>query len=620
MRPINSLQKPNYRGLINFNDHIVICINIRYNVFIMKTNPNLELEEYFGNPENAYHKQYRAMLDFFHYKMTADEVAARHGYTVSTVYSMSRDLKSKLKSSEGDPYFKAVTLGRRLLDEDGTLTAMIVALRKKYMSVPEIKTVLEAADITVSLQYIDAVLKKEGFARLPRRDNEMKQEQKMEMPEKLLAEKTRLLDFCREKFTSQLAGILCFLPFLQYYGLDQVIANSTYPETKQLDRATSIYAFLALKLSSIKRYSADDLWCMDRGMGLFAGLNVLPKTAWFSSYSSAVRREMNIDFLKSLYHIWQANEMLSDTANLDFTTVPYWGEADALENNWSGKRGKALASILALLVQDPDTGIICYGDMTLRHANQDDAILEFLDFHREGTPGTLKYLVFDSKATTYQNLDKLNKEQIKFVTIRRRGAKLVERIEKIKPSEWRKIRIKRANGKGRNIKVFEEKAKLKDYEEPIRQIYLSGHGKIKPAIIITNDFDTSLEEIVRKYSKRWLVEKEIAEHVDFFHFNRNSSGMVIKVDFDLTMTILAHNLYRLFARDLQGYSHCDAATLFDKFICNAGEIEIGDTLINVKLKRKRHLPMLLEHLDQVADLRIPWLNGMKIVFSAATTT
>ncbi len=96
--------------------------------------------------------------------------------------------------------------------------------------------------------------------------------------------------------------------------------------------------------------------------------------------------------------------------------------------------------------------------------------------------------------------------------------------------------------------------------------------------------------------------------------------MVIKVDFDLTMTILAHNLYRLFARGLQGYSHCDAATIFDKFIYNAGEIEIGDKLISVKLKRKRHLPMLLEHLDQVADLKIPWLNGMKVVFSAATTT
>jgi len=586
----------------------------------MKNNPNLEPESYFGNPENAYHRRYRAMLDFFHHKMTAHEVAAKHGYTVSTIYSLSRDLKTKLSSSLEDPFFKKVALGRKLLDEDGTLTAVIVALRKKYMSVPEIKSVLEAADINVSLLYIDAVLKKEGFARLPRRDREAKREIEVEIPEKLMAEKTRLLDFSPEKFTSQLAGILCILPFIKSYEIDQVIAGSTYPETKQLDRITSIYAFLALKLSNIKRYSADDLWCMDRGMGLFAGLNVLPKTAWFSSYSSAVQREMNIDFLKKLYQVWQANGMLSDTANLDFTTVPYWGEADALENNWSGKRGKALASILALLVQDPDTGIICYGDMTLRHTNQDDAILEFLDFHQKGAPGKLKYLVFDSKATTYQNLDRLNREQIKFVTIRRRGAKLVERIDRIKSAEWQKVRIKRANGKGRNVKIFEEKANLKDYEEPIRQIYLSGHGKIKPAIIITNDFDSTAEEIVRKYSRRWLVEKEIAEHVDFFHFNRNSSSMVIKVDFDLTMTILAHNLYRLWAKDLQGYAHCDAATIFDKFISNAGEIEIKDGLIEVKLKRKRHLPMLLEHLEQVADLKIPVLGDMKVVFSAATTT
>lgn len=592
---------------------------MHYNVFIMKNNPNLEPEEYFGKPENSYHKQYRAMMDFYHNKMSATEVAEKHGYTISTIYSMSRDLKAKLNDAE-DPYFKTVTLGRKLLDEDGTLTSMIVALRKNYLSVPEIKSVLEATDINVSLLYIDAVLKKEGFARLRRRDNETKRETQIKIPEQLLAEKTRTLDFSGERFTSQLASLLCFLPFIKYYELDKVIAASAYPETKLLNRTASIYAFLALKLSNIKRYSADDLWCMDRGMGLFAGLNVLPKTAWFSSYSSAVRREMNIDFLKRLHKLWHKNGMLSDTANLDFTAVPYWGDADALENNWSGKRGKALASMLTLLAQDPDTGIICYGDMTLRYENQDEAILEFLDFHQEGAPGKLKYLVFDSKFTTYQNLDKLNKQHIKFVTIRRRGTKLVERINKIKSSEWQKIKIKRANGKSRTVTVFEETAKLKDYEGLVRQIYLSGNGKIKPAIIITNDFDTPVAEIVRKYSKRWLVEKEIAEHVDFYHFNRNSSGMVIKVDFDLTMTILAHNLYRLFARGLEGYAHCDATTIFDKFIANAGDIEIGDTVINVRLKRKRHLPMLLEHLEKVGDVRIPWLNDMKVVFSASTTT
>ena len=52
----------------------------------------------------------------------------------------------------------------------------------------------------------------------------------------------------------------------------------------EISRVLSMLLFIALKLSSIKRYSADDAWCMDRGMGLFEGLNVLSKAAWFSSY------------------------------------------------------------------------------------------------------------------------------------------------------------------------------------------------------------------------------------------------------------------------------------------------------------------------------------------------
>lgn len=588
----------------------------------MKTNPNFTPEKYFNDKENAYHKQYLAMRDFYHKNMTAAQVADLHGYTVNTIYSMARDFKSRLQESTEDPFFKSVTLGRKLIDEEGSINSLIVEMRKQYMSVPEIKTALDAKEINVSLAYISSVINKEGFARLTRRDSQLKQEIEVQTTSILLAEKARALTFKKEKFTSQLAGILCFLPFIKHYNIDKAIAESSYPESKAISREASICSFLALKLSSIKRYSADDLWCMDRGMGLFAGLNVLPKTAWFSSYSSAVNREMNIAFLKSLQKIWSQHGMLSDTTNLDFTTIPYWGDADALENNWSGKRGKALASMLALLAQDPDTGIICYGDLTIRHEEQNEAVLEFLDFYRENDShkDSLKYLVFDSKATTYQNLHKLNKKGVKFITIRRRGAKLIERIEKIKKSEWKQIRIKRSNGKGRNIRVYEEKTKIKDYEGEIRQIYITGNGKIKPAIIITNEFDIHMGDIITKYSKRWLVEKEISEHVDFFHLNRNSSGMVIKVDFDLTMTILAHNIYRLFARDLPGYSHCDAGTIFDKFISNAGEIEIRDTVIDVKLKRKRHLPMLLDHLNIQNDANLAWLNNIKLKFSASTTT
>ena len=137
---------------------------------------------------------------------------------------------------------------------------------------------------------------------------------------------------------------------------------------------------------------------------------------------------------------------------------------------------------------------------------------------------------------------------------------------------------------------------------------------------MTNDFKIPLVDLIRKYSRRWLVETEISEHIDFFHLNRNSSGIVIKVDFDLTMTILAHNIYRLFCSGFKGYSHCGAQAIFDKFISAPGQIFIDDGSILVKLKRKRTLPILLEQMDAYRELSYPWLDDYSIRFAADSTT
>jgi len=415
---------------------------------------------------------------------------------------------------------------------------------------------------------------------------------------------------------------LCILPFITSYGIDRIISESPYPETKDIDRIASILSFIALKLSNVKRYSADDTWCMDRGMGLFAGLNVLPKTAWFSSYSSAVTRDMNVSFLRSLHSVWQENSLMSDTVNLDFTAIPYWGDDDPFENNWSGKRSKALASIQAVLAQDPESGLLCYGDTTVRHKGQDDVVLEFLDFYHSDkrVDRNLKFLIFDSKFTTYQNLSQLNSKGIKFITVRRRSKTLVEHIESIGDSRWKKIIVQKDNGKGRTVTCFEENDALKDYEGTIRQVFIKDNGKTKPAILMTNDFEIPLADLIRKYSRRWLVETEISEHIDFFHLNRNSSGIVVKVDFDLTMTILAHNLYKLFCKNFDGYSHCEAQTIFNKFISTPGHIQINDNQIVVRLKRKRSLPILLEQMNTFTETTYTWLNGRSICFTADSTT
>jgi hypothetical protein len=482
---------------------------------------------------------------------------------------------------------------------------------------------LDSQGISVTERYISTLLANEGFARLPRRENAVRNKVGgAGLPRLCAAAKSETIrDWEPDEFSSQLAGLLLFIPIIKHYGIDELILGSEYPGTTHIGRMPSILAFLALKLSNIARYSMDDAWCMDRGMGLFAGMNVLPKTAWYSSYSSSVTRGMNMDFLHGLRSIWHKHGLLSDTVNLDFTAIPYWGDGDPFENNWSGKRTKALASIQAVLAQDPETGILCYGDTTVRHRNESNVIMEFLDFyHADASEPIAKYLVFDSRFTTYQNLNTLDKQGLKFITVQRRCKNLVAKIEAIPEGDWKTVRVPRSNGKGRNVAVFECKSKLPGYGGEIRQVFIKGDRRENPAVLITNDFDIPLAALVRKYSRRWLVEKGISEQVHFFHLNRNSSGIVVKVDFDLVMTILAHNLYRLFAKDIDGYGHCESSTIFNKFILNAGDIAVNECEIVVGLKKKRTLSLTLDICSDFSEYSYPWLGGKKLIFKSANRT
>ena len=574
---------------------------------------------FFLRPEEPVHKRYEALRSFYVEGMTAREVSAKFGYTVSTVYALARDFKILLGSEQpSSSFFIRSQPGRKEKSLDGSTGQLIVELRKKYLSVSDIKAILDSLGEEVSEKYIYNVLVREGFTRLPRRSNLAKTQIRATV--KLEAAKSKLLAFEPEEFTTESnIGVLCLLPYIQELGIDKLIEESEYPETKSIPKLNALLSFVALKLSNVRRYTADDLWCMDRGLGLFAGLNVLPKAAWYTSYSHRVTRNTNLNFLRSLAQIWIEKGFLSDTANLDFTTIPYWGEDDShLENNWSGTRGKTLSSMLAILAHEPQTGIITYGDTSVRHKNKDKVVLEFLDFYKDSGGEELKYLVFDSKFTTYQNLANLDDARIKFLTIRRRGKNIIERIKAIPDSEKRKIRVPAADGKKRLLTVLDEVVFLKDYGDNIRQISLSGSGKVKPALIITNDFDLSVEEVVRKYARRWLVEKTISEQIEFFHLNKISSSMVIKVDFDLTISILTHNLYRIFASDLEGYSSCTAETLYQKFIHNSGNVKITDNKIIVKMKKKRHLPAILTSMQRFQDEPIRWLGEKELLFQGAS--
>ncbi|MDR2147185.1 MAG: transposase [Tannerella sp.] len=581
-------------------------------------------EDYFNNQQFVIKKKYDALYKFFKEKLPASQVAEMYGYTKKSFYSLIRDFRKHLKEHpDEDFFFKEVAVGRKPVKND-KLKELIIKLRKKNFSVENIVSVANSLSYETSYRVVYQTLCDEGFARLPRRSAAEKKQ--LEVP-KIKAPEAIQLDMKPEKFHSSASGLFAFLPVIYKYGIHRLIERSAYPSTTVINKLSSILCFLALKLSGIKRYSHDDLWCMDRGMGLFAGLNVLPKTAWFSGYSSRVDGQMNCYFLKELHKIWVENGLLSDTVNLDFTTIPYWGDDAHLENNWSGKRGKALSSMPAVLAQDPQSGIIDYGNTNVMHRNESAVVLEYLDFYKTDQKGnnSLKYLIFDSKFTNYENLSKLDDRQIKFITIRRRGEKMLEKIRK--DAVWKTIRVETNGLKKRSLKVYEQNIELPGYKDAetgkpktVRQTVITGNGKTKPAVMLSNDFDLPVEAIVRKYARRWLVEKGISEQTDFFHLNRLSSSMVIKVDFDLVMSILAHNLYRLLAMSIDRYQHMTDERIYEKFIANSGDIVIEEDQIRIDLKKKRELPALLDFFKKSTCVDYPWLGNKKIVFNPTATS
>lgn len=581
---------------------------------------SMDPKEFFIQPHHSKQKLYEALKKSFTENLPDKTICREFDLNFNTFRSAKRDFKRQINNGE-DPaelFFTDAKVGKRpkAIPE---IEERIVALREQNLSVPDIKAVLSGQDIHLSLWKIDRVLKTHHFPALPRRNKEAKRQ--VNLPANFIPPESVPFTWGETKnFESLHGSIFLFAPILKQLDIEGLVEAGGYPQTQQLSRLNAILSFLALKLTSSKRLAHSNDYSLDRGLGLFAGLNVLPKNAWFGSYSYRVSRSMNIKLLEALNK--KLAELLpgSNDFNLDFTTIPHWGEESVLERNWAATRRVGLKSVLAMIVQRQNNKTLTYSNAEIKHKDQSEAILEFVDFYRQ-SGGRINCLIFDSKFTTFQNLDTLNKDNIKFLTLRRRSKKLVEHTHQVPEQEWQTIKLNKSfRRKYRNLRVYESTISLKDYKGELRQIIIKNNGREQPVFIITNDFDITIKQAVLKYAHRWLVEQAIAEHIEFYHLNRLNSSIVVKVDFDLTISLLADAVYKLFCAQIPGFENCKADKIYRAFIENYTYFKLKDNKIHLKLNKKMHLPLLFETDFFNQETQIPWLNNASLNFDIATTS
>jgi transposase len=565
-----------------------------------------DCRRFFAEPATARQRQYEALRAFYVEGLPSAEVARRFGYSPGAF----RVLCHVFRRGELPEFFAALHPGRREQPKKSRAHEQIVALRKRNYSVYEISQTLKEQGTPLSATAVREVLAEEGFAPLPRRLDE---ERPIRVgPNAEAVANVHDFTLTRREFTTRVGGLFLFVPDLVRLDGDASLAlGAKLPHSRMIPAAHALRASLALKLWAIERKSHIMALVADEGLALFCGLNAMPKKSFLSEYSSRITPQ-KVSRLLALWHAQLSGDALfnGQSLNLDFHSVPYFGEHPLVESHYLSKRSRRQPSILTFLAQDADSQVFCYANADIRKGEEADEIFRFIEFWKRQYGKAPQHLVFDSKLTTYQGLDRLDAAGITFLTLRRRSPSLLAEVDGLPPSAWRTITLDVPHRKYRTPRVYEQKACLR--ERTYRQFFITDLGHDEPTILLTNDANSSARNLIARYAKRMLIENALADAVRFFHIDALSSSVGFKVDFDMALLILASGLYRLMARRMRGYDDAQARQIFRDLIDMPANVAITENEIRVRFHRRAHLPIVLASGLIDKPVKVPWWNGRSL--------
>ncbi len=567
-----------------------------------------DLTRRFLEPANPTHRQYEALRAYFVEGLSGVEAARRFGYTPGSF----RVLVHQFRRDPHRAFFIPPAKGPHTAPKANPLRDRIIVLRKQNLSIYDISRALYDEGRPLSPVAVSQVLKAEGFARLPRRGDD----ERPPGPRPTTADvaDVRQLDLTPRRFRTRFGGLFLFLPTLASIPFDRIACQAGLPGSRMIPAGCALRSLLALKLFGTARHPHVMSAVLDEGLALFAGLNVIPKRSFLTEYSCRIDPACYPKLMRLWFDAMSGLGLeRGKSFDLDFHTIPYHGDDALVEKHYVSKRSRRQKGVLAFLAQDADTRVFCYANAELRKAEQGDEVLRFVRFWRQRTGHYPEELIFDSRLTTYANLDTLNSLGIDFITLRRRSAKLLEEIRQTPPSAWRRVELEGVSRKFKHPRVLDRRITLRDYDGPLRQVTVTDLGHEEPTLILTNQLSRPAAKLIGRYAQRMIVENTIEDGIDFFHLDALSSAVALKVNCDLQLTLVASSLYRLLGCHIgRGYEQAKSRHLFRDFVDATAAVTITSSEVVVRYPKRAHNPLLVAAGFSGTDATIPWLGAKRL--------
>jgi hypothetical protein len=555
---------------------------------------------------------------FFVEKLPSAEAAAKFGYTPGSFRVLCHQFRQNLHR----PFFLPDRHPARPTPRPPGPTAKtsrrqqrVVALRKQNFSIYDIARTLQQDKEPLSAPAVWSILRQAGFAKLPRRRDE--ERPPGSYPAQAPVADVRQLDWTPRQWRTDFGGLFLFVPMLVELDLDRLVRRVGLPGTQMIPASCALRSLLGLKLFGSARHSHVMSSVFDEGLALFAGLNAIPKRSLLTEYSCRIHPAC---YPKLMQHWFDALSRVGlprgVSFHLDFHTIPFHGEDAMVEKHYVSKRSRRQKGVLAFLAQDADQRVFCYANADVRKQGQNDEILRFVQFWKKRTGRLPQELIFDSKLTTYANLDALNRQDICFITLRRRTEKLLGQIAQMPESAWRRIELNNVTRAYRTPRIIDQHISLDDYKGPVRQIIITDLGHEEPTLLLSNQLRRSAADLIEHYARRMLIENSISDGVDFFHMDALSSAVALKVNCDLQLTLMGSSLYRMLGARIGGlYATAESRHLFRDFVEASARVSLTDKAIQVQFGKRAHNPLLLNAGFANTDIAVPWWEGRRLQLS-----
>ena len=582
-------------------------MNKRQNNTLRKS---IDLVKFFKEPISTRQKHYEVVRAVIIDKISVEEASKRFDYKTSTIYSLIKDAKSgKLE------LFPEVKKGPKQRRTSIIVQEKIIKYRRKFLSSLDIGKELESEGINVSTRTIERILKDKGFRKLKKRTNK---ELGKTTKNKIIPNRSQQLNFNKLnsfKVDCPSVGIFFFLPYIIESGILSIVKKCKLPTSSRVNSTSAALSMLLLKLLGNKRLSHIEAYDKELGFGIFSGLNVLPKSVYMNSYSCLTSESMLLNFQEKLIGRFREiyPELYSGNfINLDFHSIPHYGDKSEMEKVWCGAKGKTLKGANTVFAQDSKNNTILYARADILRKEESLEVKRFISYWKKQKGVVTETLVFDCKFTKYSILDELTNDKINFITLRKRSKKIIKKTLEIPKEKWSKIKLSIPKRKYQRISVYEEKIILNKCKNSFRQIIVKDHGRANPTYIITNNKELSLKKILEVYAKRWHIENKLSELISFFNLNALSSPLMIRIHFDILWSIIADTLYHRFSRDLKRFEHCLAPTIFRKFINMPGKIIYDGNQFKIKIRKRSFTPILMDVEKLKKPFKVPWLKNKTI--------